>query len=177
MLTKIQFNGEWKTVDVDPHSALLYAVRNQLDRKGTRFGCGSGHCGACTVSLNGQAVQSCDTPIWAVENKTVETVEYLIASKVGSVVYQSFIDVQAAQCGYCINGILVSLILMFHQTISPDQNRILSVLNRHLCRCGTHTRILKAVNLSVQRLALLRPEELVDAGAGVVAMNMHTARV
>ncbi len=96
MLTKIQFNGEWKTVESDPHSALLYAVRNQLDCKGTRFGCGSGHCGACTVSLNGQAVQSCDTPIWSVDNQTVETVEYLIASKVGSVVYQSFIDVQAA---------------------------------------------------------------------------------
>lgn len=163
MSTKIQLNGEWKTVDVDPNSALLYAVRNQLDCKGTRFGCGSGHCGACTVSLNGQAVQSCDTPIWSVENKTVETVEYLSASKVGSVVYQSFVEVQAAQCGFCINGILVSLILMFRQTISPDQDQILSVLDRHLCRCGTHTRILRAVDLSRQRLAVLKPEELVDA--------------
>ncbi len=162
MLTKIQFNGAWASLSADPQSALLYAVRNELDCKGTRFGCGSGHCGACTVALDGQAVQSCDTPVWSVDNKSVETVEYLVAGSVGSVVYQSFIDAQAAQCGYCINGILVSLILLFRQNANPAQDQILKVLDRHLCRCGTHTRILKAADLSRQRLAML---DLADLSA------------
>lgn len=141
------------------HTPLLYALRHQLDCKSVRFGCGSGHCGACTVGLNGQAVQSCDTPLWSADNQTVETIDHLIGSNIGSVVHQSFIDVQAAQCGYCINGILVSLILMFRQSITPDRDKILAVLDRHLCRCGTHTRILKAVDLSRQRLAALKPVE------------------
>ena len=162
-MTKIQFNGEWKILESDPQSALLYAVRNELDAKGTRFGCGSGHCGACTVSLDGQAVQSCNVPVWAVERKSVETVEYLIAGKVGSVVHRAFIDAQAAQCGYCINGILVSLIMIFRQTLDPDQDQILKILDCHLCRCGTHTRILKAVGLSRKRLAGLASDDLPSA--------------
>ena len=98
----------------------------------------------------------------SVANQTVETVEYLVASPVGAVVRQSFIDVQAAQCGYCINGILVSLIVLFQQSIQPDQDRVLAVLDRHLCRCGAHSRILKAVDLARQRLAMLNPEVRVD---------------
>lgn len=107
------------------------------------------------MGLNGKAVQSCDTPLLAAEHHAVDTVEHLITSPIGSVVHQSFIELQAAQCGYCINGILVSLILMFRQTIDPDRSLILSVLDKHLCRCGTHTRILKAVDLAQERLATL----------------------
>jgi nicotinate dehydrogenase subunit A len=110
--------------------------------------------------LNGKAVQSCDIPCVAVDNQTVETIDYLIAGKIGSEVYQSFIDVQAAQCGYCLNGILVSLVLMFRENLAPDRDKILSVLDRHLCRCGTHTRILRAVDLAKQRLAALKPQDL-----------------
>ena len=96
----------------------------------------------------------------AVDNQTVETIDYLIAGKIGSEVYQSFIYVQAAQCGYCLNGILVSLVLMFRENLAPDRDKILSVLDRHLCRCGTHTRILRAVDLAKQRLAALKPQDL-----------------
>ncbi len=162
MLTPIHFNGEWQSVEADQQSPLLYALRHQLQCKGTRFGCGSGHCGACHVSLNGRAVASCDTPLESAANQTVETVEHLVASQVGAVVRQSFIDVQAAQCGYCINGILVSLIVMFQQSIQPEQNHVLAVLERHLCRCGAHSRILKAVDLARQRLAVLDLEVRVD---------------
>ena len=162
MLTPIHFNGERRSVEADQQSPLLYVLRHHLQSKGTRFGCGSGHCGACHVSLNGRAVASCDTPLGSVANQTVETVEHLVASQVGAVVRQSFIDVQAAQCGYCINGILVSVIVMFQQTLQPDQDRVLAALDRHLCRCGAHSRILKAVDLAKQRLAMLKPEARVD---------------
>jgi aerobic-type carbon monoxide dehydrogenase small subunit (CoxS/CutS family) len=159
-LTQIHFNGEWKTVEVIEQTPLLYVLRQQLDCKSVRFGCGSGHCGSCTVGLNGKAVQSCDIPCVAVDNQTVETIDYLIAGKIGAEVYQSFIDVQAAQCGYCLNGILVSLVLMFRENLAPDRDKILSVLDRHLCRCGTHTRILRAVDLAKQRLAALKLQDL-----------------
>lgn len=159
-MTQIHFNGEWKTVEVIEHTPLLYVLRQQLDCKSVRFGCGSGHCGSCTVGLNGKAVQSCDIPCVAVDNQTVETIDYLIAGKIGAEVYQSFIDVQAAQCGYCLNGILVSLVLMFRENLAPDRDKILSVLDRHLCRCGTHTRILRAVDLAKQRLAALKLQDL-----------------
>jgi nicotinate dehydrogenase subunit A len=155
-LAKILINGEWKTVEVAEQTPLLYVLRHQLDCKSVRFGCGSGHCGACTVGLNGQAVQSCDTPLGSADRQTVETVDHLMGSPIGTVVHQSFIDVQAAQCGYCINGILVSLVLLFRQNLSPDRDQIIRVLDRHLCRCGTHTRILKAVDLAKQRLADLQ---------------------
>lgn len=159
-MTKILLNGEWQTVAVAEQTPLLYVLRQQLDCKSVRFGCGSGHCGACTVGLNGKAVQSCDTPLWSADQQTVETVDHLIASPMGSIVNQSFIDLQAAQCGYCINGILASLVLMFRQNPSPDQETVLSVLDRHLCRCGTHTRIIKAVSLAQQRISALKPEAL-----------------
>ncbi len=159
-MTQIHFNGEWKTVEVIEQTPLLYVLRQQLDCKSVRFGCGSGHCGSCTVGLNGKAVQSCDIPCVAVDNQTVETIDYLIAGKIGAEVYQSFIDVQAAQCGYCLNGILVSLVLMFRENLAPDRDKILSVLDRHLCRCGTHTRILRAVDLAKQRLAALKLQDL-----------------
>ena len=144
-------------MEVAGQTPLLYVLRQQLDCKSVRFGCGSGHCGACTVGLNGQAVQSCDTSLAAADQQSVETIEHLITSPIGAVVHRAFIDVQAAQCGYCLNGILVSVVLMFRHQRSPDRAKILSVLDRHLCRCGTHTRILKAVELAKQRLAALTP--------------------
>ena len=156
-LAQIHINGEWKTVEVANQTPLLYVLRQQLDCKSVRFGCGSGHCGACTVGLNGQAVQSCDTALGSADLQTVETADHLMTSNIGAVVRHSFIDVQAAQCGYCINGILVSLVLLFRQNLSPNRDQIIRVLDRHLCRCGTHTRILKAVDLAKQRLADLTP--------------------
>ena len=144
-MTKIHFNGEWKTVEVIEQTPLLYVLRQQLDCQSVRFGCGSGHCGSCTVGLNGMAAQSCDTPLGAVENQSVETVDYLISGKIGSEVYQSFIDVQAAQCGYCISGILVTAAAFLENNPLPSDAQVREALDKHLCRCGSHNRIVRAV--------------------------------
>lgn len=139
-------------LDTDEYTPLLYAIRNDLDFKGTRFGCGSGNCGACTVLIDDDAFQSCDVPIWSVENKNIKTIEHLIHEKVGMIVQQAFLDEQAAQCGYCINGLMVSIISMLIKNKEPDQATILMCLNRHLCRCGTHTRIIKATHRAIEEL-------------------------
>jgi nicotinate dehydrogenase subunit A len=102
--------------------------------------------------LDGKAVQSCDAPLYLAENKNIKTIEYLIHEKVGRIVQQSFLDEQAAQCGYCINGIMVSVISMLTENNNPDQNTIMLCLNRHLCRCGTHTRIIKATHRAIREL-------------------------
>jgi len=100
MSISLTINGNLCELKLDANTPLLYAIRNDLDFKGTRFGCGSGHCGACTVLLDGKAVQSCDVPLWSVEHQNIKTIEYLIHEKIGQVVQQSFLDEQAAQCAY-----------------------------------------------------------------------------
>ena len=125
-------------MEADPATPLVYVLRNDLGLKGTRFGCGTGHCGACTVVMDGRAIQSCDTPLWSAEGKDITTVEGLASG-----LREAFLDEQAAQCGYCINGILMSA-----STIKSE-DEILKVLDRHLCRCGTHVRILKAIKKHV----------------------------
>jgi len=152
MSISLTINGNLCELKLDANTPLLYAIRNDLDFKGTRFGCGSGHCGACTVLLDGKAVQSCDVPLWSVEHQNIKTIEYLIHEKIGQVVQQSFLDEQAAQCGYCINGIMVSIISMLIENEEPDQKTIMMCLNRHLCRCGTHTRIIKATHRTIREL-------------------------
>ena len=127
-------NGRSREVEADPATPLLYILRNDLGLKGVRFGCGTGHCGSCTVVMDGRPVQSCDTPLWSAANKPITTVEGL-----GPGLREVFLEEQAAQCGYCINGILMSV-----STIK-NEDEILNVLDRHLCRCGTHVRILKAI--------------------------------
>jgi len=113
-------------------------LRNDLGLKGTRFGCGTGHCGSCTVVMDGRPIQSCDTPLWSAAGRDITTVEGL-----GPGLREVFLQEQAAQCGYCINGILMSA-----STIKNEDD-ILKVLDRHLCRCGTHVRILKAIRKHV----------------------------
>jgi len=152
MSISLTINGSPSALELDASTPLLYAIRNDLDFKGTRFGCGSGHCGACTVLIDGKAVQSCDTPLYLAENKNIQTIEHLIHEKVGRIVQQSFLDEQAAQCGYCINGIMVSVISMLTKNNEPDQATIMMCLNRHLCRCGTHTRIIKATHRAIREL-------------------------
>jgi len=131
-------NGQSREVQADPATPLLYILRNDLGLKGARFGCGTGHCGSCTVVMDGRAIQSCDTPLWSAANKHITTVEGL-----DSGLREVFLQEQAAQCGYCINGILMSA-----STIKSE-DEILKVLDRHLCRCGTHVRILKAIRKHV----------------------------
>lgn len=150
---KIKVNGALREVCADPNTPLLYLLRNDLDFKGTRFGCGTGNCGACTVIIDGRAVQSCDTPLWTVKDHPVMTVEGLAQDAVGALVRDAFLTEQAAQCGYCSNGILMTVTALLHRTSQPSQDEIIEALGRHLCRCGTHVRILRAVQRAIQMIA------------------------
>ena len=145
-------NGESREVAAAEGTPLLYALRNDLNLKGTRFGCGAGHCGACTVMVDGRAVQSCDTPLWSVAGRQVTTVEALEDDAVGAVVREAFIELQAAQCGFCIDGILMSVTALLKRDPRPDRAAINQALARNLCRCGTHVRILKAIDLAIRRI-------------------------
>lgn len=142
-------NGHAAGVTVDADTPLLYVLRNDLQLKGTRFGCGHGACGSCTVLLDGRAVNSCDTPMWSVQDHQVMTVEGLGTPEQPHPVQQAFLDGQAAQCGYCINGIMVSIAALLAQDRAPTEEALQSALGRHLCRCGTHLRIVEAARLAL----------------------------
>jgi aerobic-type carbon monoxide dehydrogenase small subunit (CoxS/CutS family) len=143
-------NGRVASATVDADTMLLYVLRNDLRLKGTRFGCGAGACGSCTVLLDGRAVNSCDTPMWAVQGHEVTTVEGLGTPERPHPVQQAFIDLQAAQCGYCINGIMMSVAGLRQQDVVPSEAALQAALSRHLCRCGTHWRILQAARRALE---------------------------
>ncbi len=149
---ELNVNGVTRQVAVDPATPLLYVLRNTLAQTGTRFGCGTGNCGACTVLVNGRVAQSCDITLEAVTGQSILTAEGLDADQVGSLVRDAFIQEQAAQCGYCINGIVLSVTALLKHDEAPDRAAIYAALNRHLCRCGTHIRILRAVQLAIDTL-------------------------
>ncbi len=152
----IRVNGRTHEVRADPDAPLLYVLRNNLDFKGSRFGCGNGDCGACTVMIDGHAVQSCTTPLWSVlanSGQEILTVEGLAADPIGALVREAFLEEQAAQCGYCINGIIISATALLKRIAQPSQAEILAALDRHLCRCGTHVRILRAIQRAIRLMA------------------------
>jgi len=123
----------------------LYILRNDLKLKGTRFGCGEGHCGACNVLLDGNPVQSCDTPLWSVPGHDITTIEGIGEGPGLHPVQQAFIDEQAIQCGYCIDGIIISAVALLRRERDPTDAQIAAALDRNLCRCGTHVRVLRAI--------------------------------
>ena len=144
--TELRVNGERVSVAAGPKTPLLYILRNDLGLKGTRFGCGEGRCGACTVLIDGRAVQSCDVPLWSAVGKEITTIEGLGREGAWHPLQQAFIDEQAAQCGYCINGIIMTAKALLDRTPHPAEREIRAALaERHLCRCGTHLRILRAI--------------------------------
>jgi nicotinate dehydrogenase subunit A len=129
----------------DPAMPLLYALRDDLALKGPKFGCGMAQCGACTVILNGQAIRSCVTPVSSVAGANVQTLEGLAGKDKLHPVQQAFIDEQALQCGYCTNGMVMAAKALLDRIKQPSDAEILGALEGHLCRCGAHTRIVKAV--------------------------------
>jgi nicotinate dehydrogenase subunit A len=138
-------NGEARVVDVDPDTPLLYVLRDNLALKGPKFGCGLGQCGACTVHVAGEAVRSCGLTIDALSNRAVTTLEGLGTSTKPSKLQQAFIDEQAAQCGYCVNGMIMTSAALLAKNKSPSEADIRAALADNLCRCGTHKRIVAAV--------------------------------
>lgn len=149
---ELNVNGTTHDIKAVDNDLLLYVLRNDLNCKGVRFGCGAGHCGACTVWMDGRPVQTCDMPLWGVGEKEITTIESLENDSVGAVVIQEFHTLQAAQCGYCINGILMSVTAMLKRTLDPSEVELDEVLHRHLCRCGAHPRILRAIKAAANRL-------------------------
>lgn len=151
-LVRFSVNGQAVEVELDSDTLLVYILRNDLKLKGTRFGCGTGNCGSCTVLVDDQSVQSCDIPLWSVEGKQITTIEGLGSNESPHPIQEAFIDEQAAQCGYCINGMMMSLAGLLKRTRHPTDAELLAALDRHLCRCGTHMRILNAARKAIDAL-------------------------
>jgi len=141
----LKVNGKTQVVDAEPDMPLLYALRNDLRLNGPKFGCGMAQCGACTVILDGNAIRSCVTPVSAVQNKQVTTIESLGTTKKLHKIQQAFVDEQAAQCGYCINGMIMESAAFLAKNKKPTEAAIKDALANNLCRCGTHARIVRAV--------------------------------
>ena len=145
MPVSITVNGKRHSVDADGETPLLYVLRNDLQLKGARYGCGLGQCGACTVVIDGKAVQSCDVPLSAVADKAITTIEGIGSTERPHVLQQAFLAEQAAQCGYCTTGIIMSAYALLARAPRPTEAEIRSALAGNLCRCGTHARVLRAI--------------------------------
>jgi nicotinate dehydrogenase subunit A len=143
--TKLRVNGAERTVDADPATPLLGVLRGPLGLTGTRFGCGADQCGACNVLVDGHAVASCATPLWAAAGKDVVTIEGLGTPERPHPLQRAFIAEQAAQCGYCLSGILISAAALLRRNPNPSEAEVRAALDRNLCRCGAHNRIVRAV--------------------------------
>ena len=155
MVQSIKINVNNKEVTLpysDPDMPLLYLLRNELGLKGPRFGCGLGQCGSCTVHVNGEAVRSCVFPVSAAKGKNITTLEGLGSSSKPDIVQQAFIDEQAAQCGYCINGMVMQAKALLNKNKKPSETEIKEALANNICRCGTHQRIVRAVQRASAQL-------------------------
>jgi nicotinate dehydrogenase subunit A len=142
---KLRVNGAERSVEADPAASLLGVLRGQLGLTGTNFGCGANQCGACHVLIDGAAVASCDTPLWAAAGKEIVTVEGLGTPERPHPLQLAFLAEQAGQCGYCLPGILISAAALLRRNPDPSDADVRAALDRNLCRCGAHNRIVRAV--------------------------------
>ena len=142
---RLSVNGTEHEISAPENTPLLYVLRNQLGLKAAHFGCGTGQCGACRVLIDGQAVASCDTPLWAALGKRVTTVEGLGNAAQPHPLQSALIAEQAGQCGYCLPGILISAAALLARTPMPSEAEVRAALDPNLCRCGSHNRIVRAV--------------------------------
>ncbi|HEU0231296.1 MAG TPA: (2Fe-2S)-binding protein [Burkholderiaceae bacterium] len=144
-LITLNVNGKDQSVDAEPDSMLLYALRDNLKLHGPKFGCGLSQCGACTVIMDGTAIRSCVMPLSAVAGHKITTLEGLGTIDKPHPLQQAFIDEQAVQCGYCINGMIMTASALLKKNPHPTRDDIKQALDGNLCRCGTHMRIVRAV--------------------------------
>ena len=145
MATKLNVNGRTRTVDVEPDMPLLWVLRDELDVKGPKFGCGAGYCGACTVHLNGVPVRSCVTPISAVGEGKVVTIEAMSEHPIGKRVQKAWLDHDVVQCGYCQAGQIMSAVALLSHTPHPTDADIDAAMGGNICRCATYIRIRAAI--------------------------------
>jgi nicotinate dehydrogenase subunit A len=141
-MIEIDVNGGRRRVSAAPGTPLLYVLRNELGLAGTRFGCGSGQCGACFVLVDGRAMASCDLPLSFAFQKKITTIEGLGGTHP---VQKALLKHQAAQCGYCMSGIVMSAVALLQATKNPSEEEIRSTLDKNLCRCGSHNRVVRAI--------------------------------
>src|SRR3954466_12828174 len=142
---RFRLNGAEMEVDADPDRSLLDILRGQLGMTGPHFGCGAGECGACNVMIGDRAVAACDTPLWSVAGKDIMTPEGLGSAEQSHPLQRAFIAEQALQCGYCVSGILMSAAALLKRNPAPNAEDVKAALDRNLCRCGSHNRMVRAV--------------------------------
>ena len=150
MAISLDVNGERRSVPAEPDTPLLYVLRNDFQLNGAKFGCGLSQCGACTVLVDGKATRSCVTPISAIASAKITTIEGLGSIDKPHPLQQAFIDEQAAQCGYCINGMIMAAKELLDRNPRPSEAQVRESLAGNLCRCGTHNRIVRAVLRAAQ---------------------------
>ena len=150
-------NGQTLRVDAQPNDTLLAVLREQLDLTGSKYGCGEGQCGACTVLIDGKAHRSCITPVSSVANKSVTTIEGLARGQHLHPVQQAFIDEDAMQCAYCTSGMIMSAVALLNNKRNPSDQEILQFMQGNICRCGTYPRIVSAIRKAAATMPEPRP--------------------
>ena len=145
MTIRFRINGVETAIDADPDTPLLTVLRGQLGLTGPHFGCGAGECGACNVLIGDHAVTSCDTPLWSVADKDITTIEGLGNVERPHALQRAFIAEQALQCGYCLSGIMMSAAALLKKNANPTSTEVKEALDRNLCRCGSHNRMVRAI--------------------------------
>jgi nicotinate dehydrogenase subunit A len=149
----LKVNGRDHTLDLDPATPLLYALSDDLELRGPKFGCGLGQCGACTVIVKGQAIRSCITPVKSVEGAEITTLEGLGTTEKPHPIQKAFIEEQAAQCGFCVNGVIMTAKAFLDKNPKASQQEIQQALSGVLCRCFTNVRMLRAIERAAQEMA------------------------
>ena len=152
-IIQFQLNGAAVSVDADPDQTLLDVLRGWLGVTAAHFGCGAGECGACRVLVDGRAMTSCDMPMWSVADKDVVTLEGLGTAEQPHPLQRAFISEQAMQCGYCVSGIMISAAALLNGNPSPTEAEVRAALDRNLCRCGSHNRMVRAVLRAASEMA------------------------
>jgi len=153
MATSITVNGKTHSVEAATDTPLLYVLRNDLELNGAKYGCGFAQCGACTVVIEGKPVRSCVTPVSAVAGKAITTIEGLGSNGAPHPLQKAFIEEQAAQCGYCANGMIMTAKIFLDKNPRPTEAQIKKALGANYCRCGTHNRIVRAVQRAAKEVA------------------------
>ena len=148
----LRINGRTRQVDGDPEDNLLAALRYELDLTGSKFGCGEGFCGACTVLVDNQAMRACVTRLSAIRSAAITTIEGLAAGERLHPVQEAFLEAEAFQCGYCTPGMVMAVVGLLRNNAAPTDQDIAKVLDRNVCRCGTYPRIVHAIKLAAARL-------------------------